>query len=150
MATRRDIDDFLAQKRIAFVGVSRDPKQFANMVYGTLKKRGYELYPVNPHAKMVEGDNCYPSVDRLPAPVDGALVMVGEDAALGVMQVCAEAGIERVWLGNGCVSPEAVAYGREHGIAVIDGECPMMFAAPVGFGHACHRFFKQITGSMPK
>ncbi len=150
MPTKREIDDFLAQKRIAFVGVSRNPKEFANTVYNALRDRGYELYPVNPKAQKVEGDQCYPSVDKLPGPVDGAMVMVQPQATLGVMQGCAEAGIRRVWLGNGAVSAEAVKFGREHGISVVDGACPMMFAAPVGFGHACHRFFKQITGTMPK
>ena len=105
MATRRDIDDFLAQKRIAFVGVSRDPKQFANTVYGSLKNKGYQLYPINPNAAKVEGETCYPSVEKLPAPVDGALVMVKPEAALEVVRGCAEAGIKRVWLGNGSVSP---------------------------------------------
>ncbi len=150
MPRRRDIDDFLAQKRIAFVGVSRDPKQFANIVFTALKDRGYQLYPVNPNASVLAGQPCYPSVEKLPEPVDAALVMVQPSASLGVMRECEAAGIMRVWLGNGAVSPEAVKFGQEHGIAVVDGACPMMFAEPVGFGHACHRFFKQITGTMPK
>lgn len=45
MPAKRDIDDFLAQKRIAFVGVSRNPTQFANKVYHALKSRGYHPNP---------------------------------------------------------------------------------------------------------
>lgn len=69
MATRQDVDDFLAQKQIAFVGVSRDPIQFANKVYQALRDRGYGLYPVNPQAKELEGVACYPSLADLPEPV---------------------------------------------------------------------------------
>lgn len=154
MPTRRDIDDFLAHRRIAFVGVSRDPKEFANRVYRALKERGYQLYPVNPHAEQLEGDRCYPSVAQLPDSVDGALVMVPPRAAEEVVRQCDQAGIRRVWLhrsgGSGAVSPEAVRYCREHGISVVDGACPMMFAEPVGFAHACHRFFLRLTGSLPR
>jgi uncharacterized protein len=143
------IDDFLAQKKFAFVGVSRDSKQFANTVFVSLKKKGYQLYPVNPHAEMLEGERCYASVADLPERVDGAVVMVAPAAAAAAVRQCAEAGIPRVWLGNGSVSPEAVALCRQRGIAVVDGACPMMFAEPVGFGHACHRFIMKIAGKLP-
>jgi len=150
MAAKRDIDDFLAQQRIAVVGVSRNPKKFANLVYRALKTRGYRLYPVNPHTDLLEGDRCYHSVNELPEPVDGALVMLPAAVSSEVVRRCAEAGIPRIWLGNGAVSAEAVSYCRERGIPVVDGACPMMFAEPVGFGHACHRFILRLTGSLPK
>ncbi len=150
MPTRKEIDGFLTQRRIAFVGVSRNPRAFANGVYRALKRKGYQLYPVNANADLLEGDRCYPSVAQLPERVDGALVMVSPGAAEGVVRDCAEAGIQRIWLGNGAVSPEAVRYCRERGISVVDGACPMMFAEPVGFAHTCHRFVKQITGTLPK
>jgi uncharacterized protein len=150
VATKRDIEDFLTQKRIAFVGVSRDPKQFANHVYQALKQKGYQCYPVNPHVSELEGDTCYASIDRLPEPVGGALVMVPPAVALDVVRQCAEGGISRVWLGRDVSSPEAVGFCREHGITVVDGVCPMMFAEPVGFVHACHRFFAGLSGNLPK
>ncbi len=150
MPSKAVIDDFLAQKRIALVGVSRDSKQFANMVYRSLKGKGYRVYPVNPHAETLEGDRCYASPAELPERVDGALVMVAPAAAAEAVRQCADAGIRRVWLGNSAVSEEAVALCRERGIAVVDGACPMMFAEPVGFGHACHRFIMRIAGKLPK
>ncbi|MHB1161498.1 MAG: CoA-binding protein [Chloroflexota bacterium] len=149
MPTRREIHDFLAQKRVAVVGVSRDSKQFANGVYRALKKKGYQLYPVNPNAQQLEGDRCYPSVSQIPETVDGALVMVSPGAAEAVVRDCCEAGIRRVWLGNGAVSPEAVRYCREQGMSVVDGACPMMFAEPVGVGHRCHRFVMGLAGKLP-
>jgi predicted CoA-binding protein len=153
LPTRRDIDDFLAQQRIAFVGVSRDPKQFANAVYRAFKSRGYQVYPVNPHAEQLEGDRCYPTVAALPAAVDGALVMLPPAQVAQVMRQCTEAGIRRIWLRGSADEAdvaEEVRHCRVQGISVVDGACPMMFAEPVGFGHACHRFVMQLTGSLPK
>jgi len=145
------IEDFLAQRRLAFVGASHDPGDFSVAVYRELKQRGYELVPVNPAATEVDGDRCHPSVADLPDPVDGAIVMVPADASAEVVQACIDAGIPRVWLhkgaGRGAVSDEAVALCREHGIEVVDGACPMMFGEHPAWFHRVHRFGRRITGA---
>lgn len=152
MPTKKDIDDFLAQKRIAVVGVSRNSKEYANEIYRALKSRGYSPYPVNPHAKQIEGDRCYANVGEISNTVDGALVILPPAAATQVVRQCAQAGIRRVWLRGGSkdAMAEAIQYCREQGLSVVDGACPMMFLEPIGFAHACHRFFLKITGSLPK
>jgi predicted CoA-binding protein len=70
-----------------------------------------------------------------------------------VVRECAEAGVRRVWMhgggGQGAVSPEAVAFCRERGIEVVDGECPFMFLPDAGFVHGVHRFFRRLGGRLP-
>jgi hypothetical protein len=41
--------------------------------------------------------------------------------------------------GQGSVSAAAAAYGRTHGITVIDGGCPLMFGRTADFGHKLMR-----------
>ena len=48
--TLDDVRDFLAQRRIAFVGLSRDPKHFSRVVFREMSQRGYDVVPVNPAA----------------------------------------------------------------------------------------------------
>ncbi|MCU0267330.1 MAG: CoA-binding protein [Acidimicrobiales bacterium] len=149
MPSRAVIDDFLAQRRLAFVGASHDPKEFSATVYRELRDRGYELFPVNPHAELVEGDPCLPDVASLPDGIDGAIVMVPPEASAGVVEACIARGIPRVWLHKGggpsSATDEAVALCREHGIEVVDGACPMMFAEPVAWFHRVHRFERTLT-----
>lgn len=138
------IDEFLAQQHIAFVGVSRDTKQFANSVYRKLRENGITLYPVNPAAGAdLEGDTCYSRLADVPNPVDGVLVMVPASAATQVVRDAIDRGIRRVWLhrgaGQGSVSDEAVELCRANGIAVVDGACPLMFLQPVRGIHRIHR-----------
>ena len=52
---REAADEFLAQRRIAVAGVSRDTKQPANLIYRRLRGAGYETFAVNPNADEVEG-----------------------------------------------------------------------------------------------
>lgn len=146
MPSRAVIDDFLKQKRLALVGVSRKPQAFQNVIFRTLRQRGYEVVPVNPNSQEIEGLPCYPSVRELPKPVDGVLVMVPAARAADVVRDCQEAGVPRVWLhrgaGAGAVSTEAVALARQAGMALVDGACPMMFLG--GWVHQVHRFFTRL------
>lgn len=154
MATvKQAASDFLANKRIAVTGVSRKPQGHgSNTVYKRLRERGYEVFAVNPHADEVEGDACYHDLKSIPGGVDAVVVATGPDVVEATMRECAELGISHTWMhrafGEGSVCDEATVYGREHGITVIDGGCPLMFDPVSDFGHKVMRLmFKR---KMPK
>jgi len=147
MPIRADIDDFLAQEHVAFVGVSRDSREFANKLYRRLREDGRTMYPVNSMAttETLEGDACYPRLTKVPDPVDGVIVMVPSRLTANVVRDAIDRGIKRVWLhrgiGEGSVTPVAVALCKNAGVTVIDGACPLMFLEPVRSVHRVHRLF---------
>ena len=47
MRTQQLIEEFLAQKRIAVAGVSRDSRQPANAIFRRLLSAGHEVFAVN-------------------------------------------------------------------------------------------------------
>lgn len=147
-------EEFLAQRRIAVVGVSRDEKQPANLIYRRLRAAGHEVFAVNPTADEVEGDRAYGSVMDLPAPIDGAVIVTPAAASADVVDECAAAGIPRVWLhralGAGSFSQEAVDEAVRHGISVIPAGCPNMFGATSDPGHRVMRRLLQLTGTVPR
>ena len=147
------VDDFLAQQRIAVMGVSRTSSEAANLIYRKLRDAGYEMFAVNPNATTVEGDPCYPDLEALPERPDGVVIVTPPDTAADIVRTCADLGIPRVWMhrgmGPGSVSEEAVSVGRERGLTVIPGACPMMFAEPVDGGHTCIRWLQKLTGKLP-
>ena len=147
--------DFLASKRIAVTGVSRTPASHgSNVVYRWLRDRGYEVFAVNPNAAQVEGDTTYPSVSAIPGGVDAVVIGTRPERADGTMRECLELGIKQVWMhrgpGAGSVSPSATEYGRQNGITVIDGGCPLMFGSDPDFGHRAIRFVFTMTGGIPQ
>ena len=136
--------EFLAHKRIAVTGVSRKPKDHgSNTVFKRLRDRGYQVFAVNPNADRVEGAQSYHDLKSIPGDVDAVVIATAPDKAEGTMRECAELGITRVWMhrsyGQGSVNASAAAYGREHGITVIDGGCPLMFDPIADFGHKIAR-----------
>lgn len=150
------VADFLAQKRIAVVGVSRNKPGAASLIYHKLKEAGYQVFAVNPNASTFERDACYPDVKSIPSPVDGVVIVTRPALTEQVVRQCADAGVSRVWmhqsLGGGAtsVSDEAAKFCRDHSITVIAGACPMMFCQPVDFGHKCMRWMLRLTGGLPK
>jgi predicted CoA-binding protein len=146
---------FLAQKRIAVTGVSRTPATHgANVVYRRLRERGYHVFAVNPNTREVEGDRSYPSLRAIPDGVDAVVIATRPATSEATMRECAELGIRSVWMhrafGSGSVSAAATAYGRAHGIEVIDGGCPCMFAPASDPGHEVMRFCLTLTGKVPR
>jgi uncharacterized protein len=145
--------EFLAKKRVAVTGVSRTPKSHgSNVVYQRLRERGYEVFAVNPNADEVEGDRCYGDLSSIPGGVDAVVIGTRPARAEATMQECAELGIKHVWMHHGAggtsVSDTATAFGRQHGITVIDGGCPCMFGPTSDFGHRLMR--RVLVGRVPK
>ena len=156
MPTMKDATTtFLASKRVAVTGVSRNPKAHAsNVVYKRFRERGYEVFAVNPNADEVERDRCYHDLRSIPGGVDAVVIATGPAVAEQTMRECAELGITQVWMhrgpGGGSVSPAATEYGRAHGITVIDGGCPCMFGKTADVGHKLMRPFFRLSGHVPR
>ena len=147
--------EFLAHKRIAVTGVSRHPKGHgSNVVYQRLRDRGYEVFAINPNADEVEGDPCYHDLRSVPGGVEAVVIGTSPAHAEETMHECADVGIKQVWMhrgpGAGSVSPEATAFGREHGITVIDGGCPCMFDPTADVGHKVMRPMLTLGHHVPR
>jgi predicted CoA-binding protein len=146
--------EFLATKRVAVTGVSRNRKSGhgSNTVYRRLRDRGYEVFAVNPNADEVEGDRSYKDLHSIPGGIDAVVIGTRPERAEDTMRECADLGIKHVWMhrgpGAGSVSLAATDYGRSHGITVIDGGCPCMFGPTADLGHRVMRIV--YSGHVPK
>lgn len=148
-------DDFLSCRRIAVTGVSHAPKGHgSNAVYQRLRERGYEVFAVNPNAGSVEGDPAFPDLSSIPGGVEAVVIGTRPERAMDTVREAAGLGITRVWMHRsmdaGSVSPEAAAFGREQGMTVIEGGCPLMFGAASDGGHKVMCWFLKLTGSVPR
>jgi hypothetical protein len=146
--------DFLAQKRIAVVGVSRRPGEAANFVFRKLRDSGHDVIPVNPRATQLEGVPCHPDLRAIPGAVDAVVIFTPPQLTAAIVRECADLGITRVWLhrafGTGSFSAEAAAIARACNLTLIPGGCPAMFCAPVDRSHRCLRWLLDITHHLPR
>ncbi len=147
--------DFLASKRIAVTGVSRNPQGHgSNAVIERLIERGYDAIPINPNATELAGVPAYPSLAAVPGGVDAVVIGTRPEHALGTVKEAVDLGITKVWmhrsLDAGSVSADAVSYGREHGVVVIDGGCPLMFDPAADGAHKFMCGLLKLTGKVPR
>lgn len=146
---------FLASKRIAVAGVSRTPQGHGgNAVYRRLSERGYQVFAVNPAEEEIDGDTCYHRLGDIPGGVDAVVIATAPDQAEATIRECADLGIRHAWMhraaGVDSVCDRATVYGREHGMTVIDGGCPLMFDPASDFSHKILRFVLTRNGQVPK
>src|SRR5262245_62494286 len=115
--------DFLAQRRIAFVGVSRNPGDFSRRLFRVWRSKGYDLVPVRPGAREIDGVPCYDRVQDVPGGVDAAFLITPPSATDAVVADCAASGVRQVWMhrgaGTGAVSDKAMGFCRARGMTVI-------------------------------
>lgn len=151
------VQDFLAQKKIAVVGVSDQRDTGCNLAYKRFKESGYQVYPVNPRITAYEGATCYPDLKSIPETPDAVFILASPRVTEQIVQQCVDLGIHRVWMhcmmgtrpglasGMTSVSEDAVRLCRLNGITVIPGGCPNQFLKP-DLGHALMRTMWRTLG----
>jgi uncharacterized protein len=150
VVTIDQIRQFLAPKKLAVVGASRNPKKFGGTVIQELKDKAFELYPVNPNTDEIQGLKCYRSVESLPDDVQHLLMVVPKTESVSVARQIAGKGVKMVWVQQMSDTPEGIQILEDAGISVISKKCILMFAEPVKGPHQFHRFFVKLFGAYPK
>ena len=150
LVSRAVIDDFLAQRTLALVGVSRDGKGFGNAIRKELTAKGYRLLLVHPEADSIAGQPCARSLGAVAAEVGGLVLVTPPAATTELCRQAAGAGIRRIWMQQGAESDEAIRFCEEQGLAAVHHQCLLMFAEPAGFPHRTHRWLRGLLGRLPR
>ena len=136
------VQDFLALKSIAVVGVSDRRETGCNAAYKRFRDGGYRVHAVNPRISEFEGAPCYPDLKSIPEAPEAVFILASPQVTDEIVQQCVELGIKHVWMhcllgtkpGAGAsstsVSARAVELCRENGITVIPGTCPNQWLRP--------------------
>jgi predicted CoA-binding protein len=153
------VQDFLAQKKVAVVGVSDKRDTGCNLAYRKFQENGYQVYAVNPRMSTYNGQPCYADLKSIPEKVDAVFILSSPKVTEEVVQQCVELGIKHVWMhcmmgtkpglmaDGTSVSRPAVEMCKANGITVIPGACPNQFLKP-DFGHKMMRGLWSLLGNM--
>ena len=151
------VQDFLAQKTIAVVGVSDQRETGCNLAYKKFKENGYKVYAINPRITTYDGAPCYPDLRSIPEKPDAVFILTSPTVAEQIVQQCVDLGVKHIWMhcmmgtkpglvaSMTSVSPSAVEMCKDNGITVIPGGCPNQFLKP-DFSHALMRAMWRTFG----
>jgi predicted CoA-binding protein len=154
MSHTEKISEFLKLSTIAVTGVSSGQPDAANIIFRKLNEAGYQTYPVNPKVNEVENVSCYPDLVSIPVCPEGVIIASPPASSKSIIEECLKLGIQYVWfhssINQGSLDKEAANFGEEKGMRVIRTGCPMMYVAPVDFGHKCIKWVLNLTGKVPR
>ena len=148
MTSHQSIQEFLAQKKIAVAGVSRKKSKFGNALYNELKKKGYDVYAVNPNLEEYDAKKCYNSISALPDDVTALVINTKTDVTKELLTQAKEKGIKHIWLQQGSANKDLLENLPNVGTNVICKQCLLMFANPSGI-HGFHGWLKKTFGNYP-
>ncbi len=147
---KEKIDRFMACNRFAIAGVSRSKNKFGNMVFREMKKKGYNVVPVNPCLDSFEGERCYRSIGELPPDVDALIVITKPEVTTGIIKDAKEKGIKNIFLQQGSQDRAIIeSESGSEGMNLISRHCILMFAKPSGI-HKFHGSILKLFGLYPK
>lgn len=86
--------ELFGPQTVAVIGASDNLDKYGGRVLRTLVDFGFtgRVYPVNPNRELVQGIQAYPSISRLPEPVDHAAITVPAPAVPLALKECADSG----------------------------------------------------------
>ena len=113
--------------RIALIGASNDSSKFGNQIYRNLRNKGYNIIPINPKEKKIEGDKAYASIDMMDSLPDIVNFVVPPQIAIKVAQKAIDLGITHLWFQPGSESDELEELLRKnHSIKYLINSCIMV------------------------
>ncbi len=112
MMKRSHMEKFFNPGSIAIFGASKNGNLGTQVVSNLKSGFNGAIYPINPKYDEIDGLVAYPSLTKVPGPVDLAIVLVPAKAVPNILEDCAAKGTQRVIIESAGFS-ETGEEGRE-------------------------------------
>lgn len=123
MNEKTAIEQMLAMKTWAVVGLSNNASRDAYGVAATLIAHGYQVVPVHPKAETVHGQKGYVTLSEIPFPVQVVDVFVNSRLAGAVADEAVAIGAEGVWFQLGIADEAAYERVTKAGLSMVMNRC---------------------------
>lgn len=120
------IDQLLALKTWAVVGLSNNPDRAAFGVAQLLIAKGHTVIPIHPKAEQVHGQLGYAKLSEVPVKIDVVDIFVNSDLAGAVVNEAIEIGAKGVWLQLDVIDAGAIARAKDAGLLAVMNHCPVI------------------------
>lgn len=118
------IDQVLAMKTWAIVGLGNNPERAAFGVAKLLQDKGHKIVPVYPRAEEVHGEQGFKSLSEIPFQIDVVDCFINSKLVGKVVDEAIEIGAKAVWLQLDVIDEKAVARAEAAGLIAIMDRCP--------------------------
>ncbi|QLD88381.1 CoA-binding protein [Natronomonas salina] len=119
-----ELREVLEADPIAVVGCSATPAKEAHQIPKYMRKRGYEIIPVNPYADEIFGEEPYDSLAEVDEEIEMVDVFRPSDEVAGIVdEVLERDDVDVVWTQLGIRDREASERVEESGRQYVEDRC---------------------------
>ena len=118
------IDQILALKTWAVVGLGNNPDRAAFSVSKVLQSHGHRIIPVHPRAEEVHGETGYKTLSEIPFPIDVVDCFVASERVGEIVDEAIKIGAKAVWLQLGVIDQAAIDRALAAGLLAVMDHCP--------------------------
>ena len=111
---------------IALVGASTNPAKFGNKIMRNLTSKGYDVIPINPRERAVEGVPALDSPTELGPSVALVCFVVPPAVTLEVFKSMLGTAVDAVWFQDGSFDDQVLEHAMEHFDYVVHDACIMV------------------------
>jgi uncharacterized protein len=108
---------------ITVVGASAAPAKAAHYVPAHMRRHGWRIIPVNPHADEILGEPVYRTLADLPTPPGLVDLFRPSRQTPDFARQAVAAGATALWLQLGIASAEARAIAEDAGLLYVEDRC---------------------------
>lgn len=123
MNEAKTIQQILAMKTIAVVGLSPKSGRPSNNVAKYLQSVGYKIVPVNPGHPEILGEKSYPTLKDIPFEIDVVDIFRRPEHVMPITKAAIEIGAKAIWYQDGVVNEEAAKLAEDKGLLVVMDDC---------------------------
>ncbi len=121
MGVEKDI--LTSYKVVAVVGLSPDEARPSHGVAHYLKENGFKIIPVNPTAREILGETCYPDLASIPELVEIVDIFRRSEDVASIVEEAIRIGAKVIWMQEGVENEEAASRARKAGCQVVMDRC---------------------------
>jgi predicted CoA-binding protein len=118
------VDQILALKTWAIVGLSNNEERPAFGVARLLQSKGHRIVPVHPKGEPVHGEVGYTSLKEIPFPIDVVDCFVNSKLVGEVIDEAISIGAKAVWLQLDVIDQPGIARAEAAGLLAVMNKCP--------------------------
>ena len=118
-----EILEILKMKKVAVVGMSKNPDKAAHYVPKYLHENGFNITPVNPTADEILEKKCFKEINDVYDAIDIIDIFRPSDQVLQIIKDAIKKNPKVIWLQEGIHNEEAEQLARDAGIDVVYNRC---------------------------
>ena len=117
------VKQILLLKNIAVVGISSRKERPSNYVSTYMKKNGYNIIPINPNYKIIDGLTCYPNLESVKTTIDTVTIFRKPEFVIPIVKSAISIKAKVIWMQDGVINEKAKNIATEAGLMVIMNDC---------------------------